>query len=288
MRLLKKYKWENNKFPIFQVKKQLFLRTVVTTDELIKADFILEPFFKKFIIPKVFFKCFFGLDSNQHSLLLHVLEGKSISSYTNLPLKMDKKSCQMLLNEIVIDDIHYWAKEVKNLWDYFAVAKILANGNRIGQLDVYRIIVSMHRFGGSYDFWIENMLIIINKHNGRTRIDLSEIADYIYNKVLVNKEHLDLKKMGIHTLLKHINLWHLELMKGKLEKVMLPKSEIKKFNYQENQASQLFIIRQLNNSYELFKEGKELRHCVRSYDKICIQRKTFIFSLRIVENENEK
>jgi len=273
---------------IFQVKKELFLNADVTTEELLKAQFILEPFFKKFIIPKVFFKCFFGLDSIQYSLLLHVLEGKSIHTFSGLPLHMDKKSCRMLLDEIITKDCRLLNKIRKNLWDYFAMAKILANSSKDQcRVLIHLIIVSNQRYGGSYDFWIDNLLLIDKKHDGRIRICMQDIADYLFNKVLVKKEQLDLKSISVKTLVKRIKLWHLELMKEKLENVILPKSEIRNFYYQENQTGQLFIIRQLNNSYELFKEGKNLNHCVRTYDRICLHRKTFIFSLRIVENENE-
>ena len=273
---------------VFRVKKELFLNADVTTEELMKAQFILEPFFKKFIIPKVFFKSFFGLDSNQHALFLHVLEGKSIHSYSSLPLHMDKKSCHMLLDEIITKDYRLLNKTRKNLWDYFAMARILASSSKkISEIDIHLIIVSYQRYGGSYDFWIENLLLIDKKHDGRIRICMADIADYLYNKVLVKKEQLDLKSISLKTLVKRMKLWHLELMKEKLENVILPKSEIRNFYYQENQTSKLFIIRQLYNSYELHKEGKDLNHCVRTYDRICLHGKTFIFSLRIVENEIE-
>ena len=76
---------------LFHAKKELFLQTNVTANEIIEAEFILEPFFKKFIIPKVFFKHFYDLDTIQHSLLIHALKGESIRNFEKLPLKMDKK-----------------------------------------------------------------------------------------------------------------------------------------------------------------------------------------------------
>ena len=48
----------------------------------------------------------------------------------------------------------------------------------------------------------------------------------------------------------------------------------------EDAAENVFTITQINNSNELYKEGKRMSHCVNTYAKRCKNRSCSIWSLR--------
>ena len=74
--------------------------------------------------------------------------------------------------------------------------------------------------------------------------------------------------------------WHesLRYKKIKNERIKFPKTEIKKFSFQN--TSENFEIIQILNPADLFHEGKILNHCVYSYRDDCERELCAMFSLR--------
>ncbi|MFN6038309.1 MAG: PcfJ domain-containing protein, partial [Bacteroidota bacterium] len=65
----------------------------------------------------------------------------------------------------------------------------------------------------------------------------------------------------------------------------LPKSEINPFETcSENKT---YIIKQLTTSRQLYLEGYDLKHCVYTYVSRCMWRDCQIFSLRMLDREEE-
>ena len=256
---------------LFHMRKEMFLSSQVPTEELVHSGFILEPFFKKFIIPKIFFRDFFLLNDVQNHLLKHILEGNSIRKFEYLRLKMDKKACHFLRNQIINDNLPFWS--------HFALARLESEGmNRSYALKVCEAI---RRSGGNYDFWIENMVMLY--HKGLSERLIENVSDFILSKVLLEGGTIDFKRIAIKTLIERSNAWHDEVRLKKIANRKLPVSEINGFEFYRENGGDNYVIKQLTSSLELFKEGKELHHCVYSYTQACLMERSYIFSLRLRE-----
>ena len=59
-------------------------------------------------------------------------------------------------------------------------------------------------------------------------------------------------------------------------------------NYVTDFEGQLYIIKQIKRTNELFNEGEFLHHCVYTYRKYCMDGITFIFSLRKIDENTDE
>lgn len=260
---------------LYHLRKDIFLNAAVNSDELTGSKFILEAFFKKFVIPKVFFMQFFQLDDSKQNLLEFILKGGSIRNFAGLPLKMDKKACHFLRNQNVNESL--------NFWSYFVIAKLESEGvNRNYALKVCEII---DRSGGHYDFWIDNLLILYRK--GLNERSVESVSDYIHSKVIFDGGSIDFKRIALKTLIERSDQWHIVNRFNKQPNKKLPVSVINSFEYSQEGIDENYVIKQLTTTLELFKEGSNLHHCVYTYSQACLSQRSYIFSLRLKEEFTE-
>ena len=79
--------------------------------------------------------------------------------------------------------------------------------------------------------------------------------------------------------------WHTNISLIKTINEKLPLFDIKIFKYTDPHSDLKYCIRQLVTSSELYAEGKYMHHCVYTYTKDCLAGKTYIFSLRQIDDK---
>ena len=104
-----------------------------------------------------------------------------------------------------------------------------------------------------------------------------------------NGRKINFNTKKLTNLLEEAHTWHDELILmriGKYKRVYhLPKSDIGTFKIEYKDKK--YKIKQLLTNKELVEEGIKLKHCVGTYTDNCIDRGSFIFSLRL-DKENEE
>ena len=131
-------------------------------------------------------------------------------------------------------------------------------------------------------------MAILHK-NGLSSRYVTEVMDYIGHKVFVERVQLDIKHKKISNLLTDINHWHRQLNEASLQKKLnrrLPDAGIEDRKIEFNGYE--YEIAQIRKMIDLYEEGKELHHCVYTYAGRCMQRRSFIFSLRFIGHEEAK
>jgi hypothetical protein len=137
------------------------------------------------------------------------------------------------------------------------------------------------------DFWITTLCQLY--HKGLREYDLNQVFDYIDDQVIRNGRKINFNTKKLTNLLEEAHTWHDELILmriGKYKRVYhLPKSDIGTFKIEYKDKK--YKIKQLLTNKELVEEGIKLKHCVGTYTDNCIDRGSFIFSLRL-DKENEE
>lgn len=136
------------------------------------------------------------------------------------------------------------------------------------------------------DFWMRTLCLLY--HKGLRQHELNQVIDYIDDQVIRNGRKINFNTKKLTNLLNEVHFWHEELMLMRIgsykRTYYLPKSDIKAFKVEYKNNS--YSIIQLLTNKELIEEGRSLRHCVGTYTENCIDRGSFIFSLRLEEAEN--
>ena len=140
---------------------------------------------------------------------------------------------------------------------------------------------------GNVDFWITTLCKLY--HKGLRGNNLNQVFDYIDDQVFRNGRKIDFNTKKLTNLLEEAHTWHDELILmriGKYKRVYhLPKSDIGTFKIEYKDKK--YKIKQLLTNKELVEEGIKLKHCVGTYTDNCIDRGSYIFSLRL-DKENEE
>ncbi|WP_339726860.1 PcfJ domain-containing protein [uncultured Gimesia sp.] len=95
-----------------------------------------------------------------------------------------------------------------------------------------------------------------------------------------------IKGRTLQSLLRDIAQWHRELeSKNRIPDCEWEASEIPEYEHQdedqENQKGKRWIIRELLNSHELEREGRQMNHCVATYVSSCVSGECSIWSMEI-------
>lgn len=136
------------------------------------------------------------------------------------------------------------------------------------------------------DFWITTLCKLY--HKGLRDVYVNQVIDYIDDQVIRHRRKIDFNTKKLSNLLEDVNTWHEELSlmrQGNYRRTYyLPKSEINtyKIEYKEKR----YKVMQLLTNKNLIEEGRTLTHCVGTYTDNCIDRGSYIFSLRL-EREDE-
>jgi hypothetical protein len=257
-------------------------------DKLIKIEgkisvsTILIPVLKAYGISELFYKKFLKIDrykklnKNEKLWFETIVKGKNLVHIDNLPFKITKKQAHAFSQQ----------KFKKNLTIkeglIFSVLVSKGCSEKFAMDATFRI----SNFNELND-WIE--IVEILYHKGIDTHVFTNVIDYLYHQKVVLRRNFDLRSKTTENLLAETNTWHLELRNPNIitkYSEFVKSQEINDFNF--NHENQEYIIIQLTNTEQLFNEGKELNHCVFTYNQRCINQECQIFSLRIKEDSKFK
>lgn len=235
-------------------------------------DFI----FSRIIVSKIILKSFLSnsLTENEEKWFECILNKRNLVNAENLPVKLTKKGA------------HYF----RNLGDVgctvtrgvIACAMMAELG---GEESFCLAVVERINDLGTAPFWVESMCLL--KRKGLDSRNIIEVMDYLNQKIHVENEKLDLQKISLVNLMRKVNEWHhFQTVKSKFSQKPFPSARIRSFI--KIIEREKFEIIQITEPYELYLEGKMLRHCVYTYRSSCRNNGTYIFSLRKYVDEDVK
>ena len=257
-------------------------------DKLIKIEGkisvsnILIPVLEAYGISELFYKKFLKIDQykklNQDEKLWFetIVKGKNLVHADNLPFKITKKQAHAFSQQ----------KFKKNLTIKEGLIFSVLVSKGCSEKFAMHAMNRISNFNEPND-WIE--IVEILNHKGIDALVFTDVIDYLYHQKVVLRRNIDLRSKTTENLLAETNTWHLELRNPNIitkYSEFVKTQEIKDFNF--NHENQEYIIIQLTNTKQLFNEGKELKHCVFTYNQRCINQECQIFSLRIKEDSKFK
>lgn len=263
-------------FDLYKVKPSLFEKGVSEGDKF-QGDDILKYCFKDYKVSGVFINRFFDLKSDEKKWLYQTLKGKNLIYAKNTPLPMTKKAVHIFrgLNQ----NTRFNVKEA------LVYASILSND--VDEQYAREVVNSIKNFSES-KFWVITMVSFYKK--GLTLENVSTSMDYIYDKAFTREIEVKWKAKNVANLLKESQDWHyeianrLEFQRVRVKKSVFKVSRIPYFKLEVDNV--LYSIKQIQNSEELYLEGKNLNHCVYSYNRFCKDNICEIFSLRKENNKS--
>jgi len=219
----------------------------------------------KYNIPNFLKKEWLKENPNQEFLLWSILvgQGKSLHKEKKLPF-LTRAEISYFLN-IKLD-----VSPTQAIW--------LAKANSIG-VDFKTTLFLCSRFP---TYRLEDFHVSLLRFFAKHPVDrdvLVELVDYVVNKYREDKNY-SLKGRTLQSLTDASNEWHKEMLLKKGDDSDWLFIDVDEWKYYEKETYITWICKQLTSSKELFQEGKELHHCVGSYDRYCKKGQSAIFSMR--------
>ena len=259
---------------IYRQNPGLFNDWQPETVEILSLRKLMQSLFRDFVVSGVFVEMFGRgeLTSNEKQWFAHVLRGNNLVTAEGLPIVLTRKAAHVF-------------RCMEN--NQMSVTRaIVFSGIEAQVKDEYysrRVVNSIHDVRES-EFWIKTMAIL--HKNGLPSQHVTEVMDYIGHKVFVERVQLDIKHKKISNLLTDIDNWHRQLNEASLQRKLnrrLPDAGIENRKIEFNGSE--YEITQIRKMIDLYEEGKEMHHCVYSYAGRCMKRNSYIFSLRLIEDE---
>lgn len=238
-------------------------------------DFLLNPLFEN---QSVF------IDNEWKTIFEHIAAGKNLRTCTTLNgVSVTKRAAHLFHKAPASLD---WRKAIS-----WAQARALGISNRKAHL------LAEKRYQNEEPVqeqdWIDLLNCVVN-HPELTESHFAKILDFLYHqrkgyyeiqilgsdvKVPALFPNLKLSDLPPHGLLRRINEQeeHIVFIRKNYETTAFPQSA---FSGSEIvQGEWTYIIKQLNNLIELTREGRYMRHCVRTYHGECQQGRCVIFTM---------
>lgn len=237
------------------------------------------------------------LNNQERKWFCDVLNGNNLVYSENIPFKLTKKVSHFF-NVLPADREK---SSYQSFYEYIQMHYGFSGGNfSLTQSLIYCAIyievrdsnftqeaIRNLRSTDNLDFWISTLCIL--HHKGLRANNLNQVIDYIDDQVIRNGRVIDFKKKKLSNLEEEAFHWHeaIALMRtGKYKRITkLPKSNIDKYSIEHR--GKKYTISQLLTNKELIEEGRTLFHCVGTYTDNCIERGSFVFSLRLDYEKKE-
>ena len=266
-------------FHIYQLCPRLFQIVQVENESGFNLYTLIQNLFRDYMFSGVFLRAFTScqISSIEMTWFDDELTGKNIVYSEELPFSITKKAA------------HHFRCLPCTLELSVTRALIYSTICTSGTAEQFALVVARSiRSLDQAKYWVDTMIMLYK--NGLSSIEVREVMDYLHEKVILEGEEINLKNKSVRNLMLDIEHWHEQLRLTRMIKRVgskkLVESEIG--NYFTDFEGQLYIIKQIKRTNELFNEGEFLHHCVYTYRKYCMDGTTFIFSLRkIDENANE-
>ena len=264
---------------IYQLCPRLFELLEIENGSDLNLDSLLQNLFRDYMFSGVFLRAFTScqISSIEMTWFDDELTGKNIVYSEKLPFSITKKAahhfrCLPFSIDLSVTRALIYSTLCTSVKDE-KFALFVARSIRL--LD-------------QANYWIDSMIIMYK--NGLRSVDVREVMDYLHEKVIVEGEEINLKNKSVRNLMLEIEHWHEQLRLTRIIKHVgskkLVDSEIG--NYVTDFEGQLYIIKQIKRTNELFNEGEFLHHCVYTYRKYCMDGTTFIFSLRKIDENTDE
>ncbi len=220
----------------------------------------------------------------------HIAAGQNIRTAAGLPFVLTKKMAHHFLTapeDYTINEALRWG-QVHALGGNRHLAEALRGTYLVSALDTNDTDPRDFWFVED-DFWISVIRFFIQNPRLNTR-HISPIIDYIrhqkYGDPQRNIEpahpNFSMKGRTPEALLREVEAWHQELYRPaekEMRRCRWKGAGIGAFRFQ--QGSRTWDIMELTNEAELYTEGKDMRHCVRTYLRLCMSGETSIWAMAI-------
>ena len=225
-----------------------------------------------------------------------LINGGNLVNSKNLPFTLTKKVAHffnILPEDLLQDSNKDVIQSIKSYYgisnqNYTLTQSLIYCGIYFDVRDVLdaQDVVRNLRRTGNIDFWMKTLCTLY--HKGLRHNELNQVIDYVDDQVIRNGRKINFNTKKLSNLLEEVHTWHEELMLMRIgsykRTYYLPKSEIKA--YRIELKDKVYSIIQLLTNKELIEEGRTLRHCVGTYTDNCIDRGSYIFSLRLQDSTN--
>jgi hypothetical protein len=237
------------------------------------------------------------LKSQEKEWFYDVLQGNNLVYSKNLPFTLTKKVAHFFnatpddwknnSNEMKFDSPAHRYGIVDNNYSLTQSLIYCAIYFEVRSEEYAKEVLRNIRRSENFDFWITTLCKLY--HKGLRVEDMNQVVDYIDDQVIRNGRQIDFNTKKLSNLLTEALIWHEEiqfLSVGKYKRTInLPKSEIEPFNTEYKDKK--YKIVQLTTNKSLIEEGRNLFHCVGTYTDNCLDRGSYIFSLRLIQDQFE-
>lgn len=237
-----------------------------------------------------------GLTGQEREWFYDLVNGENLVGSKNLPFTLTKKVAHffnILPEDLLRDSQVDLVQTIKRYYgslnqNYSLTQSLIYCAMYFDVRDIFyaQEVVRNLRSTVNLDFWMKTLSTLY--HKGLRHNQLNQVIDYIDDQVIRNGRNINFNTKKLSNLLEEVHTWHEELALMRIgsykRTYYLPKSEIKA--YKIEYKDKVYSIIQLLSNKELVEEGRTLRHCVGTYTDNCIDRGSFIFSLRLEDPDN--
>jgi len=237
-----------------------------------------------------------GLTGQEREWFSDLINGENLVVSKNLPFTLTKKVAHffnILPEDLLRDSQVDLVQSIKSYYgalnqNYSLTQSLIYCAMYFDVRDMFyaQEVVRNLRRTVNLDFWMKTLSTLY--HKGLRHNQLNQVIDYIDDQVIRNGRKINFNTKKLSNLLEEVHTWHEELALMRIgsykRTYYLPKSEIKA--YKIDYKDKVYSIIQLLSNKELVEEGRTLRHCVGTYADNCIDRGSFIFSLRLEDSDS--
>ena len=224
----------------------------------------------------------------QHELLIHMVKGKGLHHFSKLSIKANSKVNFHFFNAPTHFDL------MKTIW-WAAI-----RSKKVAASLASKIVHSfddIYTYTGWYE-WMDDLIFFLNRFKDIDPKDLKNILEFfisqkkdefyidlpaLEDRVEVSALYPDFKLKGrsVASVLRFCEEWkrYINLIKGMGDSKDFKKSTIQPFRIYNGKT--LVTIKQIRNVKELFKEGKQMSHCVGTYAGKCVKASSSIWTMKL-------
>lgn len=238
--------------------------------------------FVKYETPTVLTKNIINLNISEVEALMFVLQGNNIRLFDKLPLPLSKKESFIFINKLPSNLIF---KE--NVLERAIVcSKLLLNSSStdllIPMIKSSKIFdLKLFTFYDDLPFW-KKVLKFLNQIDWTQDniFSVQEYIDYFEFKRYSCEDEYDINNRSVASINRALSEWHERGLYGKLLKKIDLKWEGNQFPpFKFEHDNEQYLIIEITNGKELFKEADYLHHCVYQYIEYCAEGLVSVFSL---------